>query len=112
MKSLALIRGLDRDGEDGVPDVEEEEPQQHEEIIHETMFSFDTFQLVREACLSLVRTLMLLLQKFAHADITKTLLMYLSRYQEFGGPEKMKRVVNLLHRQAVRAKAEGLFFQV
>jgi hypothetical protein len=24
----------------------------------------------------------------------------------------MKRVVSLLHRQAVRAKAEGLFFQV
>lgn len=51
-------------------------------------------------------------QKFANSEITSTLLAYLSRYREFSTPEKMKRVVSLIHRQAVRAKAEGLFFNV
>jgi replication fork protection complex subunit Tof1/Swi1 len=51
-------------------------------------------------------------QKFAHSEITRTLLTYLARYKEFSSPESMKRVVSLLHRQAVRAKAEGLFFNV
>jgi hypothetical protein len=51
-------------------------------------------------------------QKFANSDITQSLLTYLGRYREFTSPDEMKRVVSLLHRQAVRAKAEGLFFQV
>jgi hypothetical protein len=51
-------------------------------------------------------------QKFAHSEITKTLLTYLAGYKDFTSPEQMKRVVNLLHRQAVRTKAEGLFFDV
>jgi replication fork protection complex subunit Tof1/Swi1 len=52
-------------------------------------------------------------QKFADFSVTQTLLAYLARYKEFGGAhEKMKRVVALLHRQAVKAKAEGLFFNV
>lgn len=51
-------------------------------------------------------------QKYAHEEITSTLLTYLSRYQEFDSSEQMKRVVSLLHRQAVKAKAEGLFFKV
>lgn len=51
-------------------------------------------------------------QKFAHEDITHTLMTYLTRYHEFVSPDQMKRVVNLLHRQAVKAKAEGLFFKV
>lgn len=38
--------------------------------------------------------------------------MYLARWKEFSSPENMKWVVNLLHRQAVKAKAEGLFFKV
>ncbi|CAL1710038.1 unnamed protein product [Somion occarium] len=80
-----------------VPDVEEEEPEEHseEEIIHEQMFTFDSFE-----------------ARFAHPDVAQTLLTYLSRYQEFTSSENMRRVVNLIHRQAVRAKAEGLFFQV
>ncbi|KAI0942849.1 hypothetical protein AcV7_002147 [Taiwanofungus camphoratus] len=82
--------------EEGVPDVEEEEDHHSdEEIVHETMFTFEMFEM-----------------KFAHSDITQTLLIYLSRYKEFDTVEKMKRVVNLMHRQAVRAKAEGLFFNV
>ena len=36
----------------------------------------------------------------------------MSRHQEFDGAEQMKRVVSLMHRQAVRARAEGLFFKV
>jgi replication fork protection complex subunit Tof1/Swi1 len=38
--------------------------------------------------------------------------MYLTRYKEYRAPENMRRVVSLLHRQAVKAKAEGLFFKV
>ncbi|KAI0073615.1 timeless-domain-containing protein [Panus rudis PR-1116 ss-1] len=80
-----------------VPDVEEEEEKdpEEEEIIHEQMFTFDSFE-----------------ARFAHPDVTQTLLMYLSRYKEFTSTEHMKRIVNLLHRQAVKAKAEGLFFKV
>ncbi|KAI0251523.1 timeless protein-domain-containing protein [Lactifluus subvellereus] len=83
---------------DGVLDAEEEElaqAQPEDDVIEETMFTFETFEL-----------------KFANADITQSLLTYLGRYKEFTSPEEMKRVVSLLHRQAVRAKAEGLFFQV
>lgn len=36
----------------------------------------------------------------------------MSRYREFTSADNMRRVVNLLHRQAVKAKAEGLFFEV
>ncbi|RDB17381.1 Topoisomerase 1-associated factor 1 [Hypsizygus marmoreus] len=80
--------------EDGIPDVEEE-PEEQEEIIHETMFTFEAFEM-----------------KFAHADITHTLLTYLARYKDFSTSENMRRVVSLMHRQAVRAKAEGLYFKV
>ena len=41
-----------------------------------------------------------------------SLITYLSRYAEFTDSEQMKRVVNLLHRQAVKTKAAGLFFKV
>ncbi|KAK0205546.1 timeless protein-domain-containing protein [Desarmillaria ectypa] len=77
-----------------IPDVEDEEVEE-EKIIHETMFTFEAFEM-----------------KFAQTDINHTLLAYLSRYRDFSSSEHMKRVVNLLHRQAVRAKAEGLFFKV
>ncbi|KAG1808071.1 timeless protein-domain-containing protein [Suillus variegatus] len=82
--------------EDGVPDVENEpDGDSEEEVVHETMFTFDAFEM-----------------KFANSAITKTLLTYLSRYRDFDSPEFMKRVVNLIHRQAVKAKAEGLYFNV
>ncbi|KAJ3507590.1 hypothetical protein NLJ89_g6215 [Agrocybe chaxingu] len=80
--------------EDGIPDVEEEE-EEEEEVINETLFTFEAFE-----------------SKFAQAEITHTLLTYLARYREFSSSEKMRRVVSLLHRQAVKAKAEGLFFKV
>lgn len=39
-------------------------------------------------------------------------LVYLERYEEFTSPDQMKRVVNILHRIAVRLKTEGMFFKV
>ncbi|KAI6107784.1 timeless protein-domain-containing protein [Pisolithus croceorrhizus] len=75
---------------DGVPDVEDEvvDEDSAEEVIHETMFTFEAFEM-----------------KFAHPDVTRTLLAYLSRYKEFDSPELMTRV-------AVKVKAEGLYFNV
>jgi replication fork protection complex subunit Tof1/Swi1 len=51
-------------------------------------------------------------QRFAQSEVTEALLHYLMRYQQYSGSDKLKRVVSLMHRQAVKAKAEGLFFQV
>ncbi|XP_006455122.1 hypothetical protein AGABI2DRAFT_75426 [Agaricus bisporus var. bisporus H97] len=82
--------------EEGIPDAEDEEViEKEEDIIQETLFTFDAFEM-----------------KFANADINQTLLIYLTRYKEFESPDQMRRVVSLLHRQAVKAKAEGLFFNV
>ncbi|KAG7097306.1 hypothetical protein E1B28_004668 [Marasmius oreades] len=81
-------------GDTEVPE-EEDLPQEEEDTIHETMFTLESFEM-----------------KFAQADITHTLLTYLSRYKEFPSSDNMKRVLSLLHRQVVRAKAEGLFFNV
>ncbi|KAH8112797.1 timeless-domain-containing protein [Phellopilus nigrolimitatus] len=90
-------RGKNKDGVD-----EEEVPEEHEapnsddeHAVREIIFTFETFEL-----------------KFAHEEIAHTLLTYLGRYDEFTSSEQMKRVVNLMHRQAVKAKAEGLFFKV
>ncbi|KAF8622394.1 hypothetical protein AX15_007047 [Amanita polypyramis BW_CC] len=74
---------------------EDEDGNESEIEIRETMFTFEAFEM-----------------KLANAEITNTLLTYLARYREFATSECMRRVVNLLHRQAVRAKAEGLFFNV
>ncbi|KAF8893088.1 timeless protein-domain-containing protein [Infundibulicybe gibba] len=80
--------------EESIPDVEEE-VEEAEDTIQETMFTFEAFEM-----------------KFAHAEITYTLLTYLARYKEFASSENMRRVVGLMHRQAVKAKAEGLYFKV
>ncbi|KAF9452119.1 hypothetical protein P691DRAFT_772581 [Macrolepiota fuliginosa MF-IS2] len=83
--------------EEGIPDAEEEEEavERYEDTIQETLFTFDAFEM-----------------KFANSEINQTLLTYLARYKEFDSPDNMRRIVSLLHRQAVRAKAEGLFFNV
>ncbi|KAI9507117.1 timeless-domain-containing protein [Russula earlei] len=97
-KRKQSVKAQNAEEPDGVPDVEEEEQAQgqpEDEVIEETMFTFESFEL-----------------KFANSDITQSLLTYIGRHKEFVSPEEMKRVVSLLHRQAVRAKAEGLFFQV
>ncbi|KAK2463337.1 hypothetical protein APHAL10511_004648 [Amanita phalloides] len=84
-------RDVDEDDEDEANGNESES----EIEIRETMFTFEAFEM-----------------RLANAEITNTLLTYLARYKEFATAESMRRVVNLLHRQAVRAKAEGLFFNV
>ncbi|KAJ6625085.1 timeless protein-domain-containing protein [Mycena sp. CBHHK59/15] len=60
----------------------------------ETTFSFEAFEM-----------------KFAAAEIARALLLQLGRFRELES-ESLRRVVSLLHRIAVRAKAEGLFFNV
>ncbi|WRT69168.1 uncharacterized protein IL334_006152 [Kwoniella shivajii] len=51
-------------------------------------------------------------KRFAQEPVTNTLLSYLARSQEFDDPEQMKRVVGLMHRQVIKAQAEGLYFKV
>ncbi|EEB95453.1 hypothetical protein MPER_05578, partial [Moniliophthora perniciosa FA553] len=77
-----------------VPEEEEVEQPEEEEIVHETMVTLEGFEM-----------------KFAQEGITHTLLAYLARYREFTSSENLKRVLSLMHRQAVKAKAEGLYFQ-
>ncbi|KAF8578836.1 timeless-domain-containing protein [Ramaria rubella] len=77
-----------------VADVEDEVAPDDNDVIEEQMFTFDKFE-----------------AKFANEDIARTLLVYLSRFKELS-EDNIKRVVSLLHRQAVKAKAEGLFFKV
>jgi replication fork protection complex subunit Tof1/Swi1 len=102
------------DGDANGDGEEEEDEKSEEEVINETMFTFESFQLVSQIT-AFLRILLFIInntQRFANSEVTRSLLAYLSRYKEFKSPECMKRVVNLLHRQAVKAKAEGLFFQV
>ncbi|KAF8489764.1 hypothetical protein JB92DRAFT_3246873 [Gautieria morchelliformis] len=77
-----------------VADVDDEVAVEDEHIIEEQMFTFNKFE-----------------AKFTNEDITHTLLVYLARFKELSA-ENMKRVVSLLHRQAIKAKAGGLFFKV
>ncbi|KIY30807.1 topoisomerase 1-associated factor 1 [Cryptococcus gattii E566] len=51
-------------------------------------------------------------KRFAQEAVVNTLLTYLERFLEFDGPEPMKRVVGLMHRQVVKAHAESLYFKV
>ncbi|WOO84917.1 Topoisomerase 1-associated factor 1 [Vanrija pseudolonga] len=51
-------------------------------------------------------------QRFASEAVARTLLAYLARYSSFDDIEKVKRVVGLMHRQVVKAQAEGLYFKV
>lgn len=93
--------------------MEDEVTAKDEAMIEEQMFTFDKFEAVRpilcvvQGCVEFSHHE----QKFANEDITHTLLVYLARFRELSA-DNMKRVVSLLHRQAVKAKAEGLFFKV
>jgi replication fork protection complex subunit Tof1/Swi1 len=99
---------------DGVPDHGEADESEHEKEpeIEESIFTFEAYETVGLSLLFTRHHLTVATQKFAHPEITASLLAYLARYKEFTTAEPMKRIVNLLHRQAVRAKAEGIFFQV
>lgn len=39
-------------------------------------------------------------------------MVYLEGYKTFTDSEQMKRIVSLMHRQAIKAKTEALFFKV
>ncbi|KZT26081.1 timeless-domain-containing protein [Neolentinus lepideus HHB14362 ss-1] len=95
-KKKGKVVGRSTEEGEGVADVEDvDSASEPEEAVRETSLTLEAFEL-----------------RFAHSEINHTLLAYLSRYREFDSPEEMKRIVKLLHRQAVKAKAEGLFFQV
>ncbi|KAG8689963.1 Topoisomerase 1-associated factor 1, partial [Ceratobasidium sp. 395] len=84
--------------EEGIVNVEsdgEEDKAATEDLIQEQMFVFEKYE-----------------AKFAQEDIAHACLVYLERWREFTSPEQMRRIVSLLHRQAVKAKAEGFFFKV
>ncbi|KAF9516043.1 hypothetical protein BS47DRAFT_1443938 [Hydnum rufescens UP504] len=83
--------------EDGVVDEvpEEDVPGAMSQMFSEHMFTFEKFE-----------------SRFAQEDVTRACLAYLARHREYDSSEKMKRVVGLMHRQAVKTKAEGLYFKV
>ncbi|CAE6535100.1 unnamed protein product [Rhizoctonia solani] len=83
--------------EEGIVDVESDEDDEKaaKDLVKEQMFVFDNYE-----------------AKFAQEDIAHACLVYLARWREFTSSEQMRRVVGLLHRQAVKAKAEGFFFKV
>ncbi|KAF9495210.1 timeless-domain-containing protein [Pleurotus eryngii] len=70
--------------QEGVPEVEEIESDSEEEVVRETIFTFEAFEM-----------------KLANSEITRTLLAYLARFDDFNSSEEMKRIVGLIHRQAV-----------
>ncbi|KAF7439837.1 Topoisomerase 1-associated factor 1 [Pleurotus ostreatus] len=76
--------------EEGVPEVEEIKSDSEEEVVRETIFTFEAFEM-----------------KLANSEITRTLLAYLARYDDFTSSEEMKRIVGLIHRQVVSTL--GLF---
>ncbi|SCV67720.1 BQ2448_5331 [Microbotryum intermedium] len=50
-------------------------------------------------------------EKFADEGVLQTCMTYLESYKSFKSPEQLKRIVSLMHRQAVKSKSEGLFFK-
>ncbi|GAA5867194.1 hypothetical protein JCM3774_002365 [Rhodotorula dairenensis] len=50
-------------------------------------------------------------QRFADESVLPTYLIYLESYKTFRSSEQLKRIVSLLHRQAVKAKSDALFFK-
>ncbi|GAA5852706.1 hypothetical protein JCM8547_002595 [Rhodosporidiobolus lusitaniae] len=50
-------------------------------------------------------------QRFADESVLSTCMVYLESYKTFRSLEQMKRIVALMHRQAIKAKSEGLFFK-
>jgi replication fork protection complex subunit Tof1/Swi1 len=114
---MSVARNAEEQEEEGDDDGPQARAQHEGDVIEETIFTFESFELVSSLAQRASRTVTYETlsphpQKFANSDITQSLLTYLARYKEFTSPDEMKRIVSLLHRQAVRAKAEGLFFQV
>ncbi|KAF7329666.1 hypothetical protein MKEN_00229700 [Mycena kentingensis (nom. inval.)] len=105
--AYAVVRMVEREGSDGEKYVrrkksgrkrgdEDDEDRRREEAQQEISFSLAAFE-----------------ARFSTAEVVKPLLLQLSRFKEMhSNPEALRRVVGLLHRVAVRGKAEGLFFKV
>ncbi|KAK4698763.1 hypothetical protein P7C70_g7506, partial [Phenoliferia sp. Uapishka_3] len=99
-KSRAKKRKAKKDaGEDegdgiGQGDEEEEEVDRGAISYGEHAFEFEKFE-----------------AQFAKEPTLATCMTYLEGYKDFKDPEQMKRIVSLMHRQAIKAKAEGLFFK-
>ncbi|GAA5935882.1 Tof1p [Sporobolomyces koalae] len=87
----------DENGEDGLGlghDEEEEEIERGTVSFGEHAFQFEKFE-----------------QRFADEAVLATCMIYLESYKSFKSPEQMKRIVALMHRQAIKAKSEGLFYK-
>lgn len=131
-KAKAKVKGIEGAGEDAEVDLEvgqEEEAEfdamedRRADTYAEHKFEFQKFQAVRESfpyhmvyaylvvcCAQLARTSPL--QRFARESVLLTLMTYLADHEQFTDPEQLKRVVRLLHRVAVNANAESLFYKV
>lgn len=51
-------------------------------------------------------------QTFADESVLATCMVYLEGWKTFTSPEQLKRIVSLMHRMAVKAHSDGLFFKV
>ncbi|GAA5828412.1 hypothetical protein JCM11251_006233 [Rhodosporidiobolus azoricus] len=91
-------QATDEDAGDGLgmgdEDEEELEVEQGTVSFKEHAFQFEKFE-----------------QRFADESVLSTCMIYLEAYKTFRSPEQMKRIVALMHRQAVKAKSEGLFYK-
>ncbi|GAA6062112.1 hypothetical protein JCM10212_000866 [Sporobolomyces blumeae] len=84
-------------GEDGLGMGEDEEEQEIERGIvsfSDHAFQFEKFE-----------------QRFADEAVLATCMTYLESYKTFKSPDQLKRIVALMHRQAIKAKSEGLFYK-
>lgn len=113
-KALAAA-GDDEDEAARIMDEEEEEIEAAKQHYDEHQFEFEEYERVSlsfnrqcEGRYADVPTG----QRFSDGPCIHTLLVYLAYYKDFTDDEQMKRAVNLLHRAAIRAKSEGLFFKV
>ncbi|GAA5831127.1 hypothetical protein JCM3766R1_006246 [Sporobolomyces carnicolor] len=89
--------GGDENAEDGLgmgENEEEEEIERGTVSFGEHAFQFEKFE-----------------QRFADEAVLATCMIYLESYKTFKSPEQMKRIVALMHRQAIKAKSEGLFYK-
>ncbi|GAA5906718.1 hypothetical protein JCM8208_006366 [Rhodotorula glutinis] len=81
-------------GMDGGEDEEELEVESGAVSFGEHAFQFEKFE-----------------QRFADESVLATCMVHLESYKTYRSPEQMKRIVALMHRQAVKAKSEGLFYK-
>jgi replication fork protection complex subunit Tof1/Swi1 len=121
-KKAATMHGAASSMADEVEDEEEADVDRGSVEYAEHVFRFADFESVRGSlcprrrpCFRFPLTGRLLFQTtkhFAEEGIIKTFMAYLAGYKNFRTDDQVKWIVNLMHRQAVKAKAEALFFKV